>query len=512
MSLTSFVELKHVKEKLNNEFKIPQKTKYIKIFRKTQQKEVLKNDIGFFQGIFRDDCELISDSNGRIKQITSFKDVLRFLTFRSYKTQLCWVYLNETNFESFFHHLPKDLFDSLITTGRIDYMGHHIEISQGKYFKIQNKKQNHSYKFLNLYPFFTVNFKDAADTLSNFDENFDVLFSEINFPINNNGEIIQSCIKCAEIVKSLGESIDLENDFQYNPKIINKPLTSNYMLVGSAFDYLLRFYIEAHNQKVITRPWIAYDSLTNLEETEREQAESIIEAAKKTLSAYLKNKEMTDDLIKSAIFLAKLESVYRAGINWENINFEIDPRDILDLKNLLNGVPENIFTNKRISILNPRFGLASVLVGGADADILIDNTLIDIKTTNNPKFSFLYFRQLMGYVILQQLGLLYLNNIHRVDALGLYEDEDLSDLDQEFLNVKIERIGIYYSRFNYLYTFNLDDITPYGKIDWSILSWFEDEAYKSYQPIDIKKYFGKIIERKLKFKHITLDEILYPAK
>jgi hypothetical protein len=30
--------------------------------------------------------------------------------------------------------------------------------------------------------------------------------------------------------------------------------------------------------------------------------------------------------------------------------------------------------------LNPDFGFASKLVGGADADIVLDSTLIDIKT------------------------------------------------------------------------------------------------------------------------------------
>ena len=37
------------------------------------------------------------------------------------------------------------------------------------------------------------------------------------------------------------------------------PLTENFSLVGTAFDYLLRFYIERQNPKAVTRKWVAED-------------------------------------------------------------------------------------------------------------------------------------------------------------------------------------------------------------------------------------------------------------
>ena len=44
------------------------------------------------------------------------------------------------------------------------------------------------------------------------------------------------------------------------------------------------------------------------------------------------------------------------------------------------------------------------MVGGADADLLVDDTLIDLKTTKELEFSAETFRQLMGYYVLHEIG------------------------------------------------------------------------------------------------------------
>ncbi|RLJ00615.1 MAG: hypothetical protein DRP08_06425 [Candidatus Aenigmatarchaeota archaeon] len=51
------------------------------------------------------------------------------------------------------------------------------------------------------------------------------------------------------------------------------------------------------------------------------------------------------------------------------------------------------FKPKKICILNPTFGRASELVHGADCDLVIDDTIIDIKTTQETKFRRDYFSQ-----------------------------------------------------------------------------------------------------------------------
>jgi hypothetical protein len=106
-----------------------------------------------------------------------------------------------------------------------------------------------------------------------------------------------------------------------------------------------------------------------------------------------------------------------------------------DLKKLYSIIP-NFFKSNKKCILNPSFGTASLMVGGADADLIIGDTLIDIKTTTSLVFIKSYFLQLIGYYVLNDIG-------------GIDEIKD---------HVKIKKLGIYYSRYGYLFTFNVSEV------------------------------------------------------
>ena len=64
-------------------------------------------------------------------------------------------------------------------------------------------------------------------------------------------------------------------------------------------------------------------------------------------------------------------------------------------------------------VLNPTFD-GSVDVGGADADLIVGGTLIDIKTTKNPMIDTNWLWQALGYVLLDY------SNHHRISGVGLY--------------------------------------------------------------------------------------------
>jgi len=49
--------------------------------------------------------------------------------------------------------------------------------------------------------------------------------------------------------------------FSVKREILAPPLTSHYTLVGTAFDYLMRFYLKYLNPRAITRKWVAEESL-----------------------------------------------------------------------------------------------------------------------------------------------------------------------------------------------------------------------------------------------------------
>lgn len=64
-------------------------------------------------------------------------------------------------------------------------------------------------------------------------------------------------------------------------------------------------------------------------------------------------------------------------------------------------------------ILNPTF-MGSAYVGGADADLVVDGCLIDIKTSTFPQIKAEYLHQLAGYLLLD-----FEDKLH-IDSLGIY--------------------------------------------------------------------------------------------
>ena len=113
---------------------------------------------------------------------------------------------------------------------------------------------------------------------------------------------------------------------------------------------------------------------------------------------------------------------------------------------------------KKYCVLNPTFGEGSILVGRADADIIMDGMLIDIKTTKKPAFTRKYFNQLIGYYILNKIG--------RIDQI---EEE-----------VEIKELVIYYSRHGELVKLQVEEVFKDVNLE-EFISWFTEKA-KHYFP------------------------------
>jgi hypothetical protein len=63
--------------------------------------------------------------------------------------------------------------------------------------------------------------------------------------------------------------------------------------------------------------------------------------------------------------------------------------------------------------LNPTFA-GSIDVGGADADLIVNGCLLDVKATKNPAIEAVWLRQLAGYVLLDY------EDEHHIDSVGIY--------------------------------------------------------------------------------------------
>jgi len=279
----------------------------------------------------------------------------------------------------------------------------------------------------------------------------------------------------------------------YDAELKAPPLTKNYSLVGTAFDYLLRFYIERNNSNAKTTEWVAKNALrkpmmkTSFERIKKEyeqkkkigktnnverffrylyicymKTEQMFYDAKERHKIYLENGTITDKLLESTLHLATLDQMFRSG-RWIHVMVDYEPEklekidlveedDIKDLRKLIELVNIDLFNSENICLLNPTFGDASLLVGGADADLIIDNRIIEIKTTKYFTLKREYLNQLIGYYI-----------------LNLLSGDSKSN---------INNLSIYFSRYGRFFTIKLPfESVSKDKFD-EFVKWFKKEAEK----------------------------------
>jgi len=248
-------------------------------------------------------------------------------------------------------------------------------------------------------------------------------------------------------------------DFLAKKELVASSLTTRYTTVGTAFDYLLRFFIQHLNPRTIDDgSWVAELSVEILADEAKlyTKGKKIISRARKDLAVYLKNGQMSDALIESALLLATLDPIARAGVGHEMIG-DRHKDDVQDLKNLISAVNEKLFTAKNLCMINPTFGSASELVGGADADLVLDDTIIDIKTTKKLYLDRTAFDQVLGYYVL-----------HHISGVGE-------------LNPKptITKVAIYFSRYSYLYIIHLSEIIDPVTFP-KFVRWFRKRAAEDF--------------------------------
>lgn len=278
------------------------------------------------------------------------------------------------------------------------------------------------------------------------------------------------------------------------------------MLIGTAFDYLLRFHVKRVFPSANDRRWIAEEAVDRIKyasgryayvdgivrpldmgvpvddqfpdakkmvmfPNQKKQntrllpgdvfiqddakleaiglAEAVIADAREQYGSFIRDGVLADGLARAALMLGKLDSFYRAEYmddNTFNADYDGVDDDIADLKGLFGvAVDSGLFRPKRSADLNPDFGKGSSLVGGADADLMLDGTLVDIKTVKDLSFTQNMYNQLLGYY-----------------ALSTVER-----------NLEISSVGIYFSRYGIMHTIPTDDMEEAAD---TIVGWFREHV------------------------------------
>ncbi len=248
-----------------------------------------------------------------------------------------------------------------------------------------------------------------------------------------------------------------------------------YGLIGTAIDYRIRYFFDATPYQ----EFVAYECASQLGADSLEVLENLIEYNQTFYMIHPDIQRFFDSLeievgriqpvarlpdpideqllARYCLILALFEQIYRSGL-WNNSNSPLvqafNAGKLKSIPDFLNICRENWVDDiKQLAtlfyknssdqitqpvILNPTFQ-GSEDVGGADADLIIGDTLIDIKATKLPNFKPHYIYQLLGYVLLDYEGQ------YNINSIGFY----------------LARQGIWHTWFLSQYLVALGVATPY---------------------------------------------------
>ena len=197
-----------------------------------------------------------------------------------------------------------------------------------------------------------------------------------------------------------------------------------WTLVGAAFDYRVRYLF------TITRPERFVAALGAGQEFEVPFANLASQLAQFTSNNHpcgaLMSPSAEAELARFCYVLAMYESLFRAAVvnsplfslgakasADEQLALAPPPAvaDLVALTGAAVAAMGHLFKKSMIS--NPVFA-GSLDVGGADADLIINRCLIDIKTTKNRSLDRRTAYQLVGYLLLDY------ENQYRINSLGFY--------------------------------------------------------------------------------------------
>jgi hypothetical protein len=230
--------------------------------------------------------------------------------------------------------------------------------------------------------------------------------------------------------------------------------TKNSTLVGMAFDYLLRISLKkkltAINVRVHEDDWIANQSVLRLGlqagGSVTKKWERVLKNAQN--DAQFKNIEPSTlpDFVEHVQNLANLDYITRYPLGFDpNFIPQADvSRDLMSLYQTF--LDAQGFDAQDLCILNPSFP-AGRTCGGADGDLILDATLIDVKTTSTMKLSVDMALQLVSYVVLDK----------RSGVSGEPPNR-----------LPLTHVGVYFAR--------------YGKVvNWQVSNLFDEGGFEKFE-------------------------------
>lgn len=234
-------------------------------------------------------------------------------------------------------------------------------------------------------------------------------------------------------------------------------------LTGIAFDYLARFTIARvtkNNKAAVLDDLVcSYIFMTHPNEPGIDELFCTYENYKDQINDYINGKgPLSNSIIEGCWLFANIELVHRSHYPLHVKDLLRSPSEhiVCCIQSLHQLFIERFITSglvKEDSIVyyNPNFGsLGREAFGGADADIVIDGTLVDFKTGKKTGYVWQDVAQLYGYYMLYlvskkeglKFSLTGCNEIHSLSIyrarFGLFETVKIVDLDKTDIEASIK--------------------------------------------------------------------------
>lgn len=207
-----------------------------------------------------------------------------------------------------------------------------------------------------------------------------------------------------------------------------------WVIAGTAIDYRIRFFFDTPQpEKLIAEqgaailPSLLGQPCKSVRYYDELKQVLTVLTCDNDLRGRLLDEGMEVELCRLCICLALFDPVFRAGAVAPLDSIPLDsPLEAL-LSLVKSAVVDDVVAlsarfyqtqrdllEGRIFHLNPNFGSYSRLIGGADADLIVDSVLIDIKTKKSFSITQQDLWQLIGYLLLDR------DDEYEIKELGIY--------------------------------------------------------------------------------------------
>lgn len=261
------------------------------------------------------------------------------------------------------------------------------------------------------------------------------------------------------------------------PRLVQS-LSSLARPLGAAFEYVVRAQLQRINPNAVTGLWVAEEALDLAQESLnnaghlKAESEDFIEGwsgRPQRVSRYVKEPhKLLADLraaldqtrildsryIDDGVLSTELLEGYLKLARWHGLFIgtgafvvpyewnQVDPRAVFELRAMFDLVKWEQFKAKRRCLLRPQFRFSSK-VGRFEADLVIDDMLIDLKATDSASLDRRDIDQLLGYFALAEIEGLKGRRKGGINKLVLYYprfgDSLVIDLKRDYPQEKIEK-------------------------------------------------------------------------